>query len=319
MSSYGYSEPLHDMNKMDLILEYSNFCLNPEFYNKNYNLILTLPPWHHNIHIKNKNIISCYVTESTELIPNQKEFLMCCRDIWVPTNFCKNVLLQNGIESKLLPYSIPLPTKKRIEESSGDFTFLVSFDGKYSYVKKGVIETIQAFKIAFENISNVKLVLKTFELQFYTKKIISEFISGDNRIVLKENKLQNFEDLYDNVSCYVSFHKGEGFGRHIAESMLRELLVVTNFYSGPIDFCNDENCILNKEGSLIEHKKQCNFYSFNGSWFQPSVESCAQALLKAYSLSTEEKNKLTKKAKAIIVEKYSKQRIINLIQDYIQI
>lgn len=318
LSSYGYIEPLRKYNLLGEVFDQETFdSRNGDFF-QHKSLLMNLPPWRNfNNWVCKQDIFCCYVTESTKIIPQQKEQLEGIGGVWVPSTFCKKVLEEEGISSILLPYSIEAPKRERIPENSEYFTFLVSFDGKYSICRKGVLDTIKSFQIAFEDnkkYPNVKLKIKTFNLNLRSRIQILQAISNDERIFLVDEEYLEPEQIYDGVSCYISLHKGEGFGRHIAESMYRGLLTIVTNYGGPTDFCAEDNCLLVSSGQLVEHKNACSQYKFDGLWFQPNLEESIEKLKEAYNMSEESKNIIKQKAILTIKEKYSNEAVEKYIE-----
>ena len=123
--------------------------------------------------------------------------------------------------------------------------------------RKNVQATIEAFEHAFDEHSNVQLLIKVLNLDTHNAlSIPKEKAEGNSAIKLITNYMAR-DDIYqflDQSDCFVSLHRSEGFGLAIAEAMLLSQPVITTNWSGNTDFCNSKNTFL-VDYELIKLKK----------------------------------------------------------------
>lgn len=137
-----------------------------------------------------------------------------------------------GIDPELFPY------KKR-ELDKQDFVFGIM--GTLTY-RKGVDILMEAFRIAFGDNENVRLYIKTRDINgkafnYYLNK---EQIKGnDPQIVLNTSVMspdQLVKDFFHKIDCFVFPTRGEGFGLPPLEAMATGLPVIATNWSGPAEY-----------------------------------------------------------------------------------
>jgi len=96
--------------------------------------------------------------------------------------------------------------------------------------RKNTIKVLEAFNLAFSNRKDVKLILSSRMSEDLHRQKIIEFITDNNMdnvdysIMKKDTKAYN--DLFNQVDCYVSLSKGEGFSVQPREAMARGIPVI---------------------------------------------------------------------------------------------
>ena len=84
---------------------------------------------------------------------------------------------------------------------------------------------------------------------------LKRFVDNDPRILWFNENLDRQQQikLLEVADCFVSLHRGEGFGRVIAESMLCKTPCIVSDYSGNVDFCDEKSCFL-VDGKKVYNK-----------------------------------------------------------------
>lgn len=308
MSAQGYLRPLRIAGIDHTFVKYGDFLKNAAFYQDKKCLLIPVPSaWRFDLKEK-LPFINAFVCESNVIPESDAKKLRCIEQIWTPSRFCQKVLANNDFESKYAPYSMEMPLRE-CTKNQKVFTFFCSFDGKFTIHRKGIIHAINAFKKAFDGISDVALVLKTFDLKPATQKLLNEYINNDKRITIKTNFVETIDEIYDDVDCFVSLHSSEGFGRHIAEAMLRKIPVICTNYGGNTDFCTIETAML-VGGEFISHKHDAQ-YNWNGVWIYPNILS-AQLLMNRLYENRIQTN--VEKAYEQVKSLYSDEAVANIIK-----
>jgi glycosyltransferase involved in cell wall biosynthesis len=250
-------------------VDYRDFLKNAADYQDKKCLIIPVPSaWRFTLKEK-VPFINAFVCESNVIPESDAKKLRCIEQIWTPSRFCQKVLHNNHFKSKYVPYSMEMPLRE-CTKNQKVFTFLCSFDGKFTIHRKGIIHAINVFKRAFEDIKDVAMVIKTFDLTERSKNILTECIGvNDSRITIKDGFVETVDEIYDDIDCYVSLHATEGYGRHLAEAMLRKIPVICTNYGGNTDFCTEETALL-VDGEFVSHKYDAQ-YNWNGLWLHPNL------------------------------------------------
>jgi len=257
--------------------------------------------------------------------------------IWVPTQFQKEIFIKEGIKSSKLVVigeaidtdfynpelytPLPLPQQDEIQ-----FKFLSIFKWEN---RKGWQILLRAFINAFTKDSSVGLYILT---QHYHDKqdhqqiiqgIIAEEV-GANRvtegnvppiIVLTEH-IPNTElpRLYKACDAFVLPSRGEGWGRPHVEAMSMGLPIIATFWSGPTEYMTEENSYPLKitglvpvgEGPFASHM-----------WAEPDQQRLIELMQHVHKHPEEAKQKGVN-ARQDMVSKYHPSILANIIFDQLQ-
>jgi glycosyltransferase involved in cell wall biosynthesis len=193
------------------------------------------------------------------------------------------------------------------------FTFLFAFDFQSLVERKNPMGTIRAFKTAFASREDVKLVIKGSHSEGHegTLRDLAKVAEGANvqflAQVLPEVEL---DALFAEADCYVSLHRGEGFGLTLAESMAMGKPVIATGYSGNLDFMNVNNSYLVKY-RLIEIEEDHGPYKKGNLWADPDVEDAARHMRFVFE-NREEAKDIGARARRDIQENFSPQALAPL-------
>lgn len=129
--------------------------------------------------------------------------------------------------------------------------FVASLDPNSDPERKNPDALVSAFKAAFPADDNgVRLVIRLnnaeTELGRQTVDRLLRIADGDRRVglVLEPLDYGRVLSLYASADVYLSFHRGEGLGLGLLESMALGKPVVATGWSGNLDFMNHENSAL---------------------------------------------------------------------------
>lgn len=184
-------------------------------------------------------------------------------EIWVSTEYGVSVfqphtdrpVVNVGMSFEALPEIDRAEARAFLREKTGiaeaDFAFMVTFDS-FSFVqRKNPLGVLEAFRKAFPDRSDVKLVIKTQNrtkiadpAQIETWEKVDAVLAEDDRIVLV-NETFAYEDLLrlkKGADAYLSLHRAEGWGFGMIEAMNLRVPVICTLYSGNVDFCPEGTC-----------------------------------------------------------------------------
>ena len=213
-------------------------------------------------------------------------------------------VLFEGVDTNIFSGKINLRESNDILKNvTTDFNFLFVghwLSGDLGHDRKDVGMLIKTFCTVFKNFSKDKqpgLILKTStagfsvgERESLVEKINSitdefgdkcppiYFVFGD----LFENELN---ELYNDskVKALVSFTKGEGYGRPLAEFATTGKPIIVSNWSGHTDFLPEENTVyLNGELKEVHPSSVNQFLIAESKWFNVDYTNAAQKLLEVH-------------------------------------
>ena len=200
-------------------------------------------------------------------------------------------------------------SKKSVLDSvDTDFNFLFVghwLAGGLGHDRKDVGMMIKTFCTVFKSLPKDKqpgFILKTSHAGFSVgdrekiainiKNITEEF--GDNcppiHLVFGDLSESELNDLYndDKVKAMVSFTKGEGYGRPLAEFATTGKPIIVSNWSGFTDFLPKEHTLyLDGELQNIDASASNKFLLKEAKWFYVNYSKAAQVLYKTYDKYTD--------------------------------
>lgn len=232
-------------------------------------------------------------------------------EIWVFSQFCRDVMArQSPIPVIQMPYPF-FPLSKNIKPVKHDnYTFLSIFDYNSDFVRKNVLTTIKAFRAAFRDRENVKLILKTLSSKSRPKaeKLVRETIAGDDSIELIDDcfSVDEMSILWRSCDCYVSLHHSEGLGKNIMDAIWFEKPTICTGYSGNMTFQRHSDpglvsyrMVSSRNGSFPE------YHIIGGRWAEPNFDQVVDLMHQTeYGLL----EKTRKAIKARMVEQFLPQK-----------
>lgn len=220
-------------------------------------------------------------------------------EIWASTEFIRNVYLElfdgkvNVFKSGMsisVPENIHPYPLSNLGIRTDDFVFLNVSDFDSSITRKNPLPVVQAFRKAFPKDPNATLILKIRKIDRnhwsntnnYWDAVLAA-IGGDQRIKILQGDLpeSDYWGLLKSVDCYVTLHRGEGFGYGAAHAMSLGIPVISTDYSGTQDFCTSKTALLVPGKEIPVPIGDMPFREDLGSWAEPDVESASQQMTSA--------------------------------------
>ena len=206
-------------------------------------------------------------------------------EIWVPSDFALSAVSRaSPVPVVKMPHALnvaPLGPPRR--RPAGPFTFLFMFDFHSSLERKNPVGLIAAYRRAFGSKGaargGARLVIKCSHgdaeglgrLRRAARGLNVTFVDA----VLPRAQV---DALVDDCDCYVSLHRGEGFGLTLAEAMARGKPVIATGYSGNMDFMRPGNSYP-VPYTLVEVGHDDGSYRRGSAWADPDL-SAAAALMR---------------------------------------
>ena len=207
-------------------------------------------------------------------------------EVWAPSRFVAQAF-DLGIKPVLhVPLAVTVPQeggdlRTTLGIAPHTYVFLTAFDSNASYVRKNPAAVVRAFCRAFGPRDDVLLLVKTI----YGTSHCTEW-----EALRRENTLGNqvrFLDVSYNrldmirllrtCDAFISLHRAEGFGRHIAEAMLLGRPVIVSGYSGNMDFTTSETAFL-VQGRLRPVIRGQYLFHEGQEWFEADEDHAVELL-----------------------------------------
>ena len=210
---------------------------------------------------------------------NEKNHLRVPDEIFVTSNWAKNVMLDNGITQPI--HTVPLGVNLGIFDhlkykniSTDKYIFLNI--GKWE-VRKGHDILLDIFQKAFPNNDNVELWILASE---HTNSYSNEeeltkwktMYASDSRIKISTGVSAHHEiaQIISAASCGVFMSRAEGWNLELLECMAMNKPVIATNYSAHTEFCDKDNCYL---VDINEKEKAYDGKAFLGQGNWAKIES----------------------------------------------
>lgn len=285
------------------------------------------------------------IWETTKLPPDFAEGAKLMDEIWTASRFTANAIKNSGINKPVfvVPEAIDtdIPAIEPMEVIGGkpEFCFYSIFEFTE---RKNPVALLRAFWQEFENTPGVSLVLKTYVDNFTPEKKheLRSIIAGiKNKTPLKKyapvfiyNHLMTRTQVYrfhQTFDCFVSPHRGEGWGVGQMEAMLLGKPVISTNCGGIHEWLTNEKdayLLPCKMVPLVSNSRNMQWYKQDQSWADIDINDLRKAMrsvfedrIKAKEISTAGRLKVLEKFSLKNVGKLMKERLEQIPLDNHQI
>lgn len=260
-------------------------------------------------------------------------------EIWTGSKFNEQAMRNAGVTRPI--YIIPEAIDTDIEEplpyilpNKDDFKFYSIFEWTE---RKNPLALLEAFWLEFESTRGVSLTIKTYQVNFGADK--REYISQQIRKLKAKLNLKNYADVYlyrelmdkgqvyrfhSSFDCFVSTHRGEGWGIPQMEAMLLGKPVVSTNLGGIHEYIEHQKSGYLMDCDMISIDNvtyNAQWYTRDQKWGDVSVQRVREALrwvyknrIKREKMALMGKKLVEDKFKLCVVGKMMKERL-QAIQD----
>jgi glycosyltransferase involved in cell wall biosynthesis len=214
-------------------------------------------------------------------------------ELWAPSRFTVEALLRGcPVPVRWVPLVVTapppppadaagLPDRASLGLPADAFVFLTAFDFQSMIERKNPVGTIRAFRRAFGDRRDVRLLLKTVHSDYDPAAAaeVRAACAGAANIVVFDRILSRpgMHALLRLADAYVALHRAEGYGLPLAEAMAAGKPAVATGYSGNLDFMTPDNSLLVRwRPGRIE--RTVGPYPAGGVWAEPDVEHGAEQM-----------------------------------------
>lgn len=250
-------------------------------------------------------------------------------EIWTGSEFNKRAIKNAGVTKPIfiipeaidteLPFKIDPYKTPQIEEKN--YTFYAIFEWTERKNPKALLE---AYWREFEYTDNVTLVIKTYVDNFTPDK--KKEITDSIRIIKKRLGLKRYAPigLYKNLmdrhqiyrfhssfDCFVSAHRGEGWGIPQMEAMFMGKPIISTNCGGIHEYLQDgvdAKLIPYTMVPIGENSRNKQWYTSDQNWAEINIDELRKAMRWAYE-NQKEAEEMGKKARETVISKFSLETV----------
>lgn len=278
------------------VLSVINECLSNQ-YDYNVKIMHVTPDELPRLIEKDKYNISHFFWETSRLPKIFVDGLNCVDEIWTGSKANIDAIVSSGVEKPI--YLFPQATNTSFIEYEN---VALDFDGFVFYSifewtdRKNPEALLKAYNMAFGPKDNVVLVIKAYvkdfsrasrDFVFYKIKSIQEEHGNKTKVFLYHELMsyKRIHGLHEAGDCYVSAHRGEGWGVPQAEALCHGNPVISTGYGGINEyFTNMVNGIVipYKMVGLSGMDDARRYYSLDQEWADVDIDSLSESLRFVY-------------------------------------
>jgi hypothetical protein len=153
--------------------------------------------------------------------------------------------------------------------------------------RKGPTETLEAYFRAFPRDGDHLLVLKTnpsavaVGQQAIERARVAARSTARVSLIAEGWSEAQIDALHRRGDCYVSLHRGEGWGYPLFEAAIRAKSIVATAYSGPLDYLTPQEAGL-VPFTLAPVRQPYVYYRPSMMWAEPKVQDAAALMREAF-------------------------------------
>ncbi len=263
----------------------------------------------------------------TDKVPNDfANGLNLCDEIWTGSEANKKAILSSGVDKPVYIFPQAIETQREWPEGY----VIPEFDGYLFYSifewtdRKNPADLLNTYWRTFQNGENVGLLLKTYFRGFdmASRKMIKHEIEALKR----KSGLENFppvflyldlmdrhqvERVHQTGHCYVSAHRGEGWGVPEVEAALCGKPVIATAYAGCHEYFTKDKDMLLVDYDMIplsgmSHSNR--WYTRDQNWAQPNLEELSKYMRFCYE-NQGKSAKIGKKAQDFVVKTFNFEKV----------
>jgi glycosyltransferase involved in cell wall biosynthesis len=288
--------------------------LDPDFH-----LFHGIPPQWAKLAFRQRNAIGMTVWE-TDTMPTQwRNILSHVVDVWLPSEFNVDTFRRSLATSI---FRLPHPAVHKhlngevhdvdaaINAWTGDFVFYSVFEWQD---RKGPAEVLRAYCRAFPADEGTLLVLKTNPGAAGAANAALEGVRRETgarsrvSLIVQHWTQGQVEALHARGDCYVSLHRGEGWGYPLFDAITHGKPAIATGFSGPLDYLSSSAARLVRF-TLAPVRQRYVYYAPQMHWAEPDVDDASRLMREVFADRLQERERAAAVA-ASIRDAYSPERV----------
>lgn len=260
----------------------------------------------------------------SDFAPNVQE----CDEIWTGSKLNEYAIRNAGVTKPI--YLIPEAIDTMLPEIQ---PYITANDSMYRFYsifewteRKNPRALLRAYWKAFEGVNDVSLTIKTY-VDNFTKERAGEIFAEASRIK-RELSLSHYAkvDFYTNLmdrhqvyrfhksfDCFVSAHRGEGWGIPQMEAMLMGRPIISTNCGGIHEYLKDgldAKLIGYKIVRLQANSRNMQWYTNDQNWAEVNVDQMAEAMRWAYK-NRDAAKQMGERGCEVVKQKFSLEAVGN--------
>src|SRR5215471_7824592 len=253
-----------------------------------------IPPEWARLAFRLPNAIAMTVWE-TDTMPTQwRNILSHVLEVWLPSEF--NVSVFSGalktpifkLPHPLLPLQCNdnhLDMPLSLQTIEHEFVFYSIFEWQE---RKGPLELLEAYWSAFPTETDTLLLIKTnpgaVSVARQAMEKVRQQVDSEARVEVccEAWSEAHIAALHARGDCYVSLHRGEGWGYPLFEAASRGTPVIATGYSGPLDYLKPQEHHLVRY-ALQQVRQPYAYYHPSMQWAEPDVAHAVECMRWVYT------------------------------------
>lgn len=267
--------------------------------------------------VRGRRIVGYWAWELPVVPPDWRIGYRFVHEVWVPSRFCAEAVAAAGtVPVHVLPHPIqrqePAPVdQRRWQRPEAAFVVATVFNMASGFSRKNPVGAIAAFRRAFANEPDARLVVKVINADAYPDgaRALRDAADGAANIEIVDAVLSaaQLARLYADSDVLLSLHRSEGFGLTIAEAMAHGCVVVATDWSGNRDFMSAQTAVPIPCRMVPARDPQGTYDHPELCWADPDVDAAATALRMLRS-TPEHRQALGRHAARYVAEELSAAR-----------
>ena len=249
------------------------------------------------------------VWETSRLPPGWARHCNRFDQVWCPTEWQRDVYRKSGVQEDKLrlvtfgldPDHYPVEGPASFTEGGASERFVFGSVFQWSE-RKCPRALVGAYFQAFREAEDVVLAIKTYQghspkasVQVMLDEIVDSYAFPPDvrrppiEIVCGHLTRAEMLTFYRGMDCYVSTHRGEGWGLPLHEAMLLGKPVIATDWSAPAEYLRDSTAAPVPGFYPVQHSLEPPhgmgeqpYYTVDQLWAAPSVQDCAVQMRKIY-------------------------------------
>jgi glycosyltransferase involved in cell wall biosynthesis len=267
----------------DLVESLLDRPLEPDFH-----VFHGIPPQWARLAFPLRNAVGVTVWETDTMPAQWRNVLSHVLEVWLPCEFNLSVF-RRDLTTPLFKWPhalIPTPPNggahdddTRLGTAPGDFVFYSAFEWQD---RKGPELTIGSFLRAFPDGGDAVLVVKTnpgaAEVSGRALEELRARTGSRARVRIHAAgwSEEEMEGLRRRGDCYVSLHRGEGWGYPLFLAASRGTPVIATAYSGPVEYLPSDCALVPYRLAPVQQPYQ--YYRSSMRWAEPDGDAAAERM-----------------------------------------